>query len=949
MKMSAHELLKVALLAMVLTIVGCGGGRSSSSSVTAPGVITDPNPIGAVHRYALANQCFAIISKATGDYVSLNGGSYAANASELAQAIQFFLKPSALGEYLLYHFTGEDFKTDRGLLTANTTPSALLLENATDEAIFVLKGAGDDLAYPEPPQYDTEPTPELVAAYRDFDDPMQAYSEFTLAAKDGLMKLAVDENGALTMQAPDDASDAQIFSFERLEYSAGCPVFPEALSNVAGELESPLGLAPSFKGTTSDGNVLGHADVHVHWTSSTFLGNAQAGDTFHKFGVTHALEDCEDQHGPGGERDGTGSVLSGADGDNPQHFTDGWPTFTDWPARGRLTHEAMYWKWVERAWQAGLRVMVNDLVDNETLCELTRSINEDNNPQQGEAAATEDCNSMQSARDQIGTSYALQDYIDAQYGGRGKGFMRIVLDPAEARQEVVKGNMAVVLGLEISNTLNCKVIFAPNRTLDAFEETGAGGGENRYTCTTEESGDGLFGDHPEGSVMFELKKLWQLGVRQFISIHEFDNAFGGNGLFFDVLNAGTMENSGGIQPDQAENAGAFGGLDEGTGEFWSTYACPEEGDEDFNGYFWGSKGGTQLPGPNPPGPGCQGPYRGQTGKNEADISVNRPGGQTLCYPSGQQCNARWMTPIGLYTFRKLMEFGFVFDFDHFELEMKDQALELAEAQPIPYPFVSTHGTFGGITNDQARRVFANGGLLYPSIGSSNGFLKNMNEAKGIFDDAMNDTLMQALGLRPTRLDDAEQFFAFGYGTDTNGASAQSAPRTAGTFDGREVGYPYALFADDNTTCVETAGNICNSFEPFWATLTEFSGHPGVVFERPAIYDPTDPNNADGNLEASRMWHEDVDGNAQYGMFSGMVQELRLAQFGAQDANREELGSPTVSMQHLFNSAELYLRVWERTVAASQAINDAAGTALPPEVGDYKLLRPAPVPALPIPE
>ena len=42
----------------------------------------------------------------------------------------------------------------------------------------------------------------------------------------------------------------------------------------------------------------------------------------------------------------------------------------------------------------------------------------------------------------------MQDYIDAQFGGPGKGFYRIVKTPFEARRVINSGKMAVVMGIE---------------------------------------------------------------------------------------------------------------------------------------------------------------------------------------------------------------------------------------------------------------------------------------------------------------------------------------------------------------------------------------------------------------------------------------------------------------------------------------------------------------------
>src|SRR3546814_17415177 len=64
---------------------------------------------------------------------------------------------------------------------------------------------------------------------------------------------------------------------------------------------------------------------------------------------------------------------------------------------------------------------------------------------------------MESAVGQIQFMRDMQDYIDAQEGGPGKGWFRIVETPAEARKVINDGKMAVVLGIEISHLFNCSV------------------------------------------------------------------------------------------------------------------------------------------------------------------------------------------------------------------------------------------------------------------------------------------------------------------------------------------------------------------------------------------------------------------------------------------------------------------------------------------------------------
>ncbi len=816
---------------------------------------TDPVAANSRTRYAMANACWAIKANGNGNYLVRNSGGYAATAASKANAEPFYLKPSALGNYLLYN-------RNRELISSNGSAlSNVASADATDNAEWTVLGVGDSTEYPAAPQYNVEPTADEVASYMSFVDPNLEFSEFTVNSGVSGSQLAIASGGALTTVAAGSDPDNSSFTFEAV---SGCSEYPEAQSNFSGT---------PFKGTLPDGRVLGHADVHVHISSSEFLGGGQWGHAYHKFGIEHALGDCDAAHGPTGHLDLIGGLFTQ---DTDGHATDGYPTFTEWPSRGHLTHEAIYWKWLERAWAAGLRVVVNDLVDNETLCELQRNASGD---------PLRDCNSMNNAGRQAGTMYGMMDYIDAQYGGRGDGFFQIVHDPAAAREVIADGKIAVVLGIEISNLFNCKLTYGPLRMQPPETEDGSGGIENAYGCTTQE---GL-----PNSILTQMERLHGLGVRQIISIHEFDNAMGGNGIFDgSILNLGNRENSGGIPsgdlaaltnlltPDLSpelvqEFVTNLPTTETPTGEFWTTYDCPVEGGTNgFSGYLWGSAGGsTQTINISP---FCI--PSGQGG---------RAGGIIPCYPTDvRQCNARWMTPAGEYTYNKLMEMGFIIDFDHMAVGMKTQLLEMTEAQDIPYPIVSTHGSFGGITVNQAERILRNGGYLYPSNGSSRGFRSDMTETYGLY-------LVANAGNPEPPL------FGFGYGTDTNGLSAQSGPR--GSFDPDDaVIYPYTLFK----------GELFDS-------LPEFTNVEGVSFDQPRSVDV-------GGM-VRRTWHEDIDGNAHYGMLSGFIEEIR--QEGSSD-----------NLRHLFNSAEAYLRTWEQTQASSAAIQ-ANGA---PNVPGAPVRRPAPV-------
>ena len=846
--------LKWTLCASVMFVVGCGSSVSIQTPTNPGGERPAEQDPTARDRYAFHNQCWVLRSAATGAYLQRNANGYQAVSTTLADGEKFYFKPSRLGEYLLMDGSG-------ALVRAGNPATARPLASADDQSRFTLKVVGDTTVYPVGPAVFEEPTPALLTAFRGFNDPRVQGTRHRLTRFSDDQPLGLNAAGRLGLASV----DADHEQFEILAAN-DCAEFPEARDNTVGE---------TFRGTTADGKVLGMADVHVHISATEFLGGAQWGDPFHPLGVTHALGNCVVDHGPQGALDAVGALLGNQ---FTGHSTDGWPTFTSWPARNMLTHEAIYWKWLERAWKAGLRIAVNDVVDNETLCKLQRNIT---------ATPFTDCNETNNATRQVGTMYAMQAYIDAQYGGPGEGWFRVVLDPAEARQVIEDGKLAVVLGIEISNLFDCKLTYNPLRQQEPFEETGTGLLENRYSCRMTETG-------ADDEILTQMDRLWDLGIRQIISIHEFDNAFGGNGIFDAlVLNIGNRENTGGI-PDLADvttltDIGTLTGVlavpdgisplgnlpllgEAATGEFWTTYDCPTVEDPSVGGgFFSDARAGTVMTGlPQ----GCL--FLGQGG---------RPGGPLPCYPAAPQCNARWMTPIGLYTYRKLMERGWIIDVDHLEFEMKNQLLELAEAQPVTYPLVSTHGTFGGMSNAQAIRILQGGGYIFPSLGNGPSHLNLLDELKGLWTTA------------------GQPFeFGFGFGTDTNGLSTQAPPRSQ-IEAGKAISYPFTLFS-----------------EPNFAPLSEFESARSLRFEQPEERD------AQGR---GRTWNQDLDGNAHYGMLADTVQEMQI------EGNPQQL-------RDVYHSAEVYLQTWERTVAARNAIAATGETAVPPG-----LLRAAPRPASPV--
>jgi hypothetical protein len=710
--MSLRNAVLLCTSVLVLT-AGCSGDSDLD---------TPPAPVpGVPHtKFDLANGCFALLSSASGKYVTLASGNYSANAGSLAQAEPLFLKPTALGKYLLQARDGTLMAAGAGAVGSAATP----------------------------------------AESCDWTVDSDIVENFRLRSASASKSLALAGDGALTL-----GDAAAPFA---MVPTTGCTPFPEAPLNVTGK---------TFAGRGVDQPVLGFADVHQHISATSFLGGGHYGTPFHRFGITQALGNCAAVHGDSGQFDLIGNFLGGSPVST--HDTQGWPTFVDWPAAHSLMHENMYYRWVQRTYMAGLRLMMTNVVENQTLCQLER-LAPGQNP-------TLDCNEMNSAVRQVAFLHELQDYVDAQEGGPGKGWFRIVTTPAQARAVINDGKLAVVLGVEISHLFNCTLAQPAGIEIDG--------------CT-------------QSDIDTQLNRLYDLGIREMFPVHEFDNALGGNGIFDGlVLNAG----------NQAD-----------TFKFWNTYDCPtDDPTGNYADYFYAPPGAIMT---------TSDPTGATNPLLAALLAVH--GGVLPLYPNTRQCNVRGLTDLGRYAIRKMMDRRIVIDLDHLSLKAKAELVDLADAETPVYPLASTHGGFEGLTMDEARRIMAGGGIIYPSNGNGRQFSDQVER------------------LRP--LAPAGRLFAMGFGADTNGLATQASPRGA---DAVPVSYPFMLFRG--------AG---------WGS--QFAALAPVTFDR--------------ETTGERVWDVNVEGWANYGQVADFVEEVRI-----------EGGQP--ALDALFNSAEVYLQMWERTL------------------------------------
>lgn len=287
-----------------------------------------------------------------------------------------------------------------------------------------------------------------------------------------------------------------------------CTPFPEAQVGASGT---------PFTGPRPGGKVFGFVDAHLHITANMRAGGRVIyGEPFDRFGIAAALGQDARYHGVDGILDYTGNLLRGG---SPvgTHDTHGWPTFTGWPVYNTQTHQQTYYVWLQRAWEAGERLVVAQTVDDQALCLL-------------EPRRNDSCNETRSIKAQIRALRGLQDYVDAQNGGPGQGWFRLVDGPSQARRVIAQGKLAVIIGIESSDPFGCS------------QKAG------QAQCTRADIDNGL-------------REYKRLGVRAMFVAHWANNAFSGaalesgaKGIFINILNrlqTGTYFQTGACpSPDQ---------------------------------------------------------------------------------------------------------------------------------------------------------------------------------------------------------------------------------------------------------------------------------------------------------------------------------------------------------------------------------------------------------------
>jgi microsomal dipeptidase-like Zn-dependent dipeptidase len=228
--------------------------------------------------------------------------------------------------------------------------------------------------------------------------------------------------------------------------------------------------------------VVGYADLHCHPMAHLGFGGQHGGRGFFWGNPTDAIDQalpcCTKAHDVW---QGGGILPRFTEHETPGF--DGFDTFQSWPRHTTVIHQQMYLDSVQRAFRAGLKLIVASAVNNELLADLY----------QGAAVDT---------RDELSITAQLQGM--RAFAAQCADWMQIVTTPAEARAVMEAGKLAVVLAIEVDSI---------------------GGGPMRK--------DGQLDPNVARAI---VQKWWNDGVRLINPIHLVDNALGGTCVSDDRFN-----------------------------------------------------------------------------------------------------------------------------------------------------------------------------------------------------------------------------------------------------------------------------------------------------------------------------------------------------------------------------------------------------------------------------
>lgn len=609
------------------------------------------------------------------------------------------------------------------------------------------------------------------------------------------------------------------------------------------------------------------------------------------------------------------SVGAGTQDGSGSNF--GAPIFNGWPKWTSTTHQQAYYKWLERAWQGGLRLVTMLAVTNEALCRGSRRV---------PGVNCED--SMGPVFQQIAAAKAFEGWV----AGQGTPWFKIVYSPSEARMAIARGQLAVVLGVETAELFNCKFPLAQCNLAsvplvfggfdDGFITSCTNSdGTSRFSSTTNDrplsSDSNVIPTCTPESIDAKVQALYAAGVRHVFPIHNFDNAFGGSATWQTAIEIGNRAVE---------------------GHWWNTRECSADGYSFKLGRFFDAFSQALI---------------GLVGFGDVFAVPVKP--------ETASCNEFGLLPLGHSLLKSLMTRGMIIDVDHMSVRALDDTLDIMEhpetllpGRTQKYPVVATHvllreGHAATVLNTLHERLRTKPQL--ERIRDVGGMVAAM--LKDDVQDTDNKGRRVTFQLAQPWVPQASWFFDSGGGMPLFDDCRHSSKSFAVAYMNLAwiMGRPVAFGSDFNGTAGHFGPRFgsegCGGIPPVVVpdplnpsmTLYLAQNDSAHKLERVQQYRRNQrvsyPFQLPGfgifekQITGKKVFDYNFDGLAHIGLLPDFVQDLKV--IGMDTAQGPAGQGSYVNM--MFNSAEEYIRVWEKSMGvepidACAMLNDVD----PPTVG-----------------
>ncbi len=631
----------------------------------------------------------------------------------------------------------------------------------------------------------------------------------------------------------------------------------------------------------------GIADIHTHMFANLAYGGATLwGYPYHPDGISKALAPCDrtqdfrtydwafgtltpsgcwppfttdcwwEVHG---QKDSPASLF--VENREGKHDVHGYPSFIGWPKHNSAWHQQMYYKWLERAYLGGLRLLVMLAVNNETLSDrfyparpfgqsITRKREWDKKDNDSALNTTDTFTVTR----QIYAAYRLEEDIDLENDGQNNhnGWFRIAKSPDEARKIIESGAMAVVLGIEVDSLFECKL--------------------NVDHCTEE-------------SIKKHLLHYKVMGVRHIFPMHAYNNKFGGAAIYNGFM--------------------AFSNYS-ATGEPFTVEDCehPDYNYDIVNAVNAFKTGDSSL----------IDRIKGFLLDLMVDFDKNIIVDERK--KLGATCNKEGLTPIGEALIKEMMENGMIIDIDHMSYKMRQNVFQLAETYlPTPYPLVSSHTGYvelekalndkkttdgkpllgqdqfeikeWDLTSEEVDRIRELGGIvsLYKLSKGKISSLNYLHRYEYIVENMTGGAYH------------TPQYPGVAFASDWGGATVQAGPRFK-IENGRYVAD--ATFIDETFLKDDNTDRFVQY--PFnFEDICTISIAKGTKFEK--------------QVTGTKTFDFNTDGLAHVGLLPDLMRDFaNILEYRNENLDPGSKKMP-LTMDPLFNSAETYIRMWERAECA----------------------------------